>query len=51
MTKHVAKRCNLRLLFAMELLLVLRVMCCVPRFPIRFNEIELKGYESELLLN
>lgn len=36
----------------MELLLVLRVMCSVaPRSPIRFNEIELKGYESKMLLN
>ena len=52
MTKHVAKHCNLRLLFAMELILVLRVVCSVvPRFPIRFNEIELKGYKTEMLLN
>lgn len=54
MTKHVAKHCNLRQLFAMELILVLRVVCSVhvvPRFPIRFNEIELKGYKTEMLLN
>lgn len=50
MTKHVEKHCNLRLLFAMEVILVLRVVCSVvPRFPIRFNE--LKGYKSEMLLN